>query len=67
MIFCRHDYKVLDKTVLGPMIDKLKEMKIKGDMDFVLSLCQRTIITILKCSKCGRIENSNKGIVLEVV
>jgi hypothetical protein len=60
-IFCKHQWKVLDKTIMPSKIEVLRKegtFSISGSsfpMDLNKMTTQKTIIT-LTCEKCGKLK-----------
>lgn len=53
MIFCNHEWRVLDKTILKSKAEIMRETNLIPETAFDTMFTQKVIV-ILSCEKCGR-------------
>ena len=58
-MFCRHKWRLVDKTVLPSLIEvaaKSGASKMQTSASMAKDMLQRTVISILACEKCGKVK-----------
>lgn len=54
-IFCKHQWKVIEKTVLKSQAEVMKETGLLPKSGFA-SMFNQKVVVILQCEKCGAIK-----------
>lgn len=56
-MWCKHEWEVLDKTVLPSAFEQMKEDPMEVSGADTAAFFQKTVSLVVSCKKCGKLEH----------